>query len=604
MLFRRNLVSIGLTVSAIVLSAAITGFAEEGKIASRKSYQPQALAAVGISELKQLDPNLTGADVSVAVICRSLTYTDGQPGNDYQPDATHNCFNTSRFKFHDQNALPASVSPHSTAICSILFGRDPNATEMNLGSFDYEAAIPDANAEIYELWHFLTDSVFAQIPPDADIITAAVGNHTPQWWTRGLESLAEKYGVIIVAGIGNGSNAFDPLLYPAAGTNCLGIGVVDSVDTNDLLTNLSYFSIAHPEHSSFGPTMDGRCKPDIIAPGNCLAAVCGEPNLYEPTGNWTSFATPVVTGVIGLLVQKAKLEPNLSEVLSPEAGNCVIKAVLMNSADKLAFWHKASASKEDDHIAPLDYIQGAGMVNAPAAYKQLTAGLQSPGNVPTAGWDLNALEENQIPANSYQLTIADANAKSLTATLVWNRHYKDGYPFEPDLEKDADIRLELWAVNPDNPAEDYLLDYSDSTVDNVEHIYCSLDPNYKNYDIVVSYSDINEPQQILPPQSYALAWNVSEKQKSDDIFLYDLNTNGVVDQDDYIVLFENWVNSIKSPVPYFLGDINADGAFDANDINLLTEQMNRQADWLNTRTPNSSAAEDQGKPTKTSVFMP
>jgi len=579
MLFRRNLVSIGLTVTAVFLSASFNIFAEEGVIDFAKSYQPQALAAAGISELKQLDPNLTGAGVSVAVICRSQTYTNGQPDNNYQPDVTHNCFSTTKFTFHDENTLPASVSPHSTAICSILFGRDPNATETRLGSFEYEAAIPDANAEIYEFWHFLTDSVFTQVPPDVDIITAAVGNHSPQWWTRGLDSLAEKYSLIIVAGIGNGSNAFDPPLYPAAGANAIGVGVVDSVDTNDLLINLSNFSLAHPEHSSFGPTIDGRCKPDIVAPGNCLAAVTGKPDLYEPTGNWTSFATPVVTGAIALLVQKAKLDPNLIFALSPDGGNCVIKAALMNSADKLAFWHKGGTSKEDDHTAPLDYIQGSGMVNAPAAYKQLIAGQYKPGDVPAAGWDLNALEQNQALANSYQLTIADANKKTLTTTLVWNRHYKDIYPFEPYIEKDADIRLELWALNPDNPAEDYLLDYSDSTVDNVEHIYCSLDADYKNFEIVVSYSDINEPQQI-PPQSYALAWNVSEKQKSDDIFLYDLNTNGTVDQDDYITLFMNWVNNAKSPVHYFLGDINADGIFDANDINSLTEQMNRKAEWL------------------------
>ncbi len=604
MLFRKSLVSIGLTITAIVLSASITGFAEEQQITTRKPYQPQALAAAGISELKQLDPNLNGADVSVAVICRSLTYTDGQPGNDYQPDANHNCFNTTKFTFHDRNALPASISPHSTAICSILFGKDPNAAETQLGSFDYEAAIPDANAQIYEFWHFLTDSVFTQAPPDADIITTAVGDHTPQWWTRGLESLAEKYGVIIVAGIGNGSNAFDPPLYPAAGANCLGVGVVDSVDTNDLLLNLSNFSIAHPEHSSFAPTLDGRCKPDIVAPGNCLAAVTSEPNLYEPTGNWTSFATPVVTGAVGLLVQKAKLEPNLSEALSAESGNCVIKAVLMNSADKLAFWHKGSTSKEDDHIAPLDYIQGSGMLNAPAAYKQLTAGRQNPGDVPNAGWDLNALEPNQTSSNSYQLTTADANAKILTATLVWNRHYRDNYPFEPLPQQDTDIRLELWAVNPDYPAEDYLLDYSDSTADNVEHIYCSLDADYKNFDIVVSYSDINEPQHILPPQSYAIAWNVSEKQKSDDIFLYDLNTDGIVNENDYIVLFDNWMNTIKSPAHYFLGDINADGVFDTNDMNSLNEQMNRQADWLNTKSSNISDTDNETQQRPIFVSVP
>lgn len=576
-LFRRNLILLFLAITAMILQASFAKYAEGSQVSAESELQPQALAAAGIYELKQLDPNLTGTDVNIAVICRSLTYIDGQPRNDYQPDVTHNCLNGTKFIFHDQNNLPARLSPHSTAICSILFGRDAN--EPHLDNFNYLGAVPDANAQIYEFWHFVTEKVFTQIQPDADIITAAVGSHTEQWWTRGIQSLAEKYGTIIVAGIGNGSMAFDPTLYPAAGSNVIGVGVVNSVNTDSLQINLSNFALPHPENSSFGPTTDGRCKPDIVAPGNCLAACLGEPNLYEPTGNWTSFATPVVSGTIGLLVQKAKQDTNLSLALSPDGGNCVMKAVLMNSADKLPFWHKGGPGKDDDHTAPLDFLQGAGMVNALASYKQLTAGRQNPGNVTTTGWDLNALEENRTLQNTYRLQVLDANPKTLTATLVWNRHYNDSYPFESLGQKDADIRLELWAVNPENPAEDYLLDYSDSTVDNVEHIYCSLDANYSNYDILVSYSNIDETQQPLPTQTYALAWNVSEKQNTDDIFLYDLNADGIVNKTDYSALFDNWINTVKTAANYFIGDINNDGIFDANDINLLTEQMNRRADW-------------------------
>ena len=82
--------------------------------------------------------------------------------------------------------------------------------------------------------------------------------------------MVEQYGLIVVAGIGNGSHVHDSLLYPGAGANVIGVGVIDSVKTENLSTNLAQFCLAYPEHSSLGPTDDGRCKPDIVAPGNCL----------------------------------------------------------------------------------------------------------------------------------------------------------------------------------------------------------------------------------------------------------------------------------------------------------------------------------------------
>ena len=107
--------------------------------------------------------------------------------------------------------------------------------------------------------------------------------------------------------------------------------MVDSVNTDDPATNLAHFALAYPEHSSFGPAGNGHSKPDIVAPGNCLAAELNEPNGYEATGDWSSFATPIVAGAVGLLVQKAKQDPALSLAVSPAGGNCVIKAILMNS---------------------------------------------------------------------------------------------------------------------------------------------------------------------------------------------------------------------------------------------------------------------------------
>ena len=565
--------------------APISAVAETQEQQTDKMLQPQGLNYAGIYALRQIDSNLTGSGVKFAVICRSITYTDGEPQNDYRPSTEHNCFADNQFGFHDQGEPAAGISPHSTAICSILFGEDPDAFSSQLGQFHYQGTALDAKADIYEFWHFLIDNVFRHSPPDADILTTGIGNQFEDWWTRGIESLAERYGLIVVAGIGNGSNAHDPTLYPAAGANVIGVGVVDSVNTENPTTNLTHFSLAHPEHSSFGPTTDGRCKPDIVAPGNCLAADANDPNRYEPTGNWSSFSTPVVAGTIGLLIQKAKQDPNLNSAVSPEGGNCVMKAILLNSAKKLPYWHKGRLAKDDDHSAPLDHIQGAGMLNAVGAYKHLIAGLNKPGDVPTTGWDLNSLQKSKNPQNIYKITLAEPAEIILTATVAWNRHYESVYPFEPLPEKDANLRLELWAIDPTNPNKSYLLDYSDSSVDNVEHIYYLADAKYTNYEIVVSYSDISDANQVPATQRYGLAWKTSAKQDSDNILWYDLNADGIVNESDFAVLLNNRLNSFRASENYLFGDINADGAIDANDLVILLDHENLQADWYTENTP-------------------
>ncbi len=558
--------------------------AESGQ--TEKTLQPQGLNSTGIYALRQIDPNLTGSGVKFAVICRSITYTDGEPQNDYRPNTENNCFQYKQLSFHDQAKLPAGVSPHSTAICSILLGEDPNAFNPHLGQFHYQGVAPEAQADIYEFWHFLSNNIFPCSAPDADVLTASIGNQFQDWWTRGFESLAERHGLVVVAGVGNGSDVHDSLLYPGAGANAIGVGVVDSVKTENLATNLAHFSLAHPEHSSFGPTADGRCKPDIVAPGNCLAADDNEPNQYEPTGNWSSFSTPIVAGTIGLLMQKAKGDPSLSLAVSPEGGNCVIKAILLNSARKLPYWHKGRLTKEDDHFAPLDYIQGAGMLNAAGAYRHLIAGPAKPSDVQKIGWDNNLLQKSEIAENIYRINITNPTDKIITTTLAWNKHYNNTYPFEPIAEKDSNLRLELWAVDPENHNNDRLLDYSDSSADNLEHIYCRADANYTTYEIVVSYSGVNDQNEIATAQRYGLAWNVSEAENSDNILWYDLNADGIVGEPDFKILLNNLlIDSGKSPEGYLFGDINTDGQIDVNDVEIILKHKDLKADWYVQNTP-------------------
>ena len=73
---------------AAMLAAGSTLARAEGP-QTNETLQPQGLNFSGIYALSQLDPNLTGSGVKFAVICRSNTYIDGEPQNDYRPNIKH-----------------------------------------------------------------------------------------------------------------------------------------------------------------------------------------------------------------------------------------------------------------------------------------------------------------------------------------------------------------------------------------------------------------------------------------------------------------------------------------------------------------------------------
>ena len=540
--------------------------------------QPAALNYTGTYAVRQIDPNLTGQGVSIAAVCRSMTYLEGQPQNDYRLNIDHKCFEKRNVNFVDGLDIDNGISAHATGIGAILIGRDPNAYHQQIGAFSYEGACPNATLAVHEFWRFLVNYVYGGKELKADILTLSVGGVFEDWWTRGIERLAEKNGLIVVAGAGNGTSAFDSVLYPAAGANVIGVGVVDSVRCEALSKSLNEFSLPRIEHSSCGPTGDMRAKPDIVAPGNCLVPVAEGNAEYDTTGDWSSFATPVVSGTLGLLVQKAKSQGELNQAVSEQGGNCVMKAILMNSAKKLPFWHKGDVGKEDDHEVPLDYIQGAGLLNALNAYEHLLAG-QAEGEVSATGWDNNVITDLPGSEKVYRFEIPPAGADDfITATLVWNRHFDEEYPFEPVPDSFSDLRLELWAVNNDNPADAKMIDHSDSINDNVEHLYCPADPNYTGYKIVVTFSPYSDrkPEDIENTERYGLAWNLGKIDPEKSIWWYDLNGDNTVDNLDFGILLDNFNKVAETDEGYLLGDINMDGRIDIKDITILMKHTVRQ----------------------------
>jgi hypothetical protein len=302
-----------------------------------------------------------------------------------------------------------------------------------------------------------------------------------------------------------------------------------------------------------------------------------DPNAYESAGNGSSFATPIVAGIAGLLIQKARQDPALALATLPETGPCVMKAVLMNSAVKLPYWHKGQVSLQDDHTVPLDYAQGAGLVDAVGAYGQLTAGRFQPGWIRSKGWDTNRVARTR--AQVYQIDLSGSTEQVITATLVWNWHYRPTYPFDRLTDLSTNLRLELWAVDPGNPQRDIRLDYSDSPTDNVEHLYVRTDPLYTSYQLVVLWSDPGDPKVSMTEESYGLAWNVAAPVQDNSILWLDLNGDGLVNEVDCAKLVQNWGATHQSSNRYAIGDINADGVIDAKDLRILASNSKRRAEW-------------------------
>jgi len=512
----------GAVVGVLVLASA-------GAAQTAPDRHGGALDRIGVYALRDGEPGLDGAGVRIAAVCRSATYLAGQPQDDYQPDTTHPCLVDAGIVFEDPLAALHGASAHATTVAAILVGRDPAAIDPQGAVGLYEGAAPAAALHVHEFWRFVRNHVLAGRPVEADIVTLSLGMTFDDWWTRGMQHLAERDGVVIIAPAGNGTAVRDPLLYPAAGPNVIAVGTVDAVIGEDG-PRLDDFGLPQATHSSVGPAMDGLCKPDLVAPSNVLVP---DGAGYGPAGNWSSYAAPVVSGTAALLIQQAQADPQLAEVLGREGFGCLVRAILMNSARKLPFWHKGGPTVDDDHEVPLDYLQGAGMVDAPAALEQFRAGPGGFGSVRSVGWDLNVIEKDGLLENVYAVAVEPGDA-AVEATLVWNRHYESQFPFEPRSADDTNLRLEVWAVDPDRPENARLLDYSDSPLDNVEHVHCRVDPAYPGIEIVVRCNGPVTPTET-GTETYALAWRTTGEKWSADPWWGDLNADGLVDRTDHLI---------------------------------------------------------------------
>jgi serine protease AprX len=167
-------------------------------------------------------------------------------------------------------------------------------------------------------------------------------------------------GITVIAPAGNGGNKHMTVGVPGNNPYVITVGAMDDnrtpVDTSDDIV---------ASFSSFGPTVEGFMKPELLAPGtNVRGFVSQNSLLAEENGtsgiSGTSQATAAAAGVVALMIQQ---DPSLT----PDE----IKCRLMSTASQ--------AKKQNGKLAFSPFAQGAGLINAAAAINSTAVGCANSG---------------------------------------------------------------------------------------------------------------------------------------------------------------------------------------------------------------------------------
>lgn len=238
--------------------------------------------------------------------------------------------------------------------------------------------------------------------------------------------------------------------------------------------------------TSFGPTDDGRIKPDVVAIGQNVYGATNVSNSSYGSWDGTSFSAPAAAGV-GLLLQQVKNDYDGGWLTSD-----MTKALLINTAF------------EAGNAPGPDYRFGFGLINALKAAETIM-------NVNGDSYTGNhTLYQDAV----YEFKITAKGAEPIKATIAWidvpavaptQLILNDRTPM---LVNDLDLRIEKngeifypWKLNPDNPAGAAYT--GDNEVDNVEQIVID-DPQAGDvYTLTVTHKgNLETPVSPAPPVNY------------------------------------------------------------------------------------------------------
>lgn len=208
--------------------------------------------------------------------------------------------------------------------------------------------------------------------------------------------------------------------------------------------------------SGWGPTDDGRIKPDLVADGVDVYSLSSTSTTAYASMSGTSSAAPVVTGALALLME---LERSLSGGASFRSST--FKALLIHTADE------AGTSPGPD------YRFGWGMVNAYRAAQVMEASFREEGNA--------LIRELPLTDAALEVPVYADGSEPLRVTIAWidppgTAPQPAVDPKTPMLVDDLDVRIvdeqgnvyEPWVLDPAQPSAP--AKPGDNVRDNVEQV--------------------------------------------------------------------------------------------------------------------------------------
>lgn len=285
------------------------------------------------------------------------------------------------------------------------------------------------------------------------------GNYTNL--SVGFDNVVAATDLMVAKSAGNDRNDAGPVATGPRDCTQNGLGVdADCISPRGVAKNIITVGAmngagAIAGFSSFGPTDDGRIKPDLMAQGVGVTSTGAASDTNTFVNQGTSMSTPAVAGMAALLLEEAG---DQGLALSAAA----VKAILMQTAQDVTVGQAT--------VGP-DFATGYGIADIQAAVDllRLTGG-------PGVAQDTIA-----APGAAGAFTrafVVPAGQPELKMTLAWTD--PAGNPLapqnQPKLQNDLDLRLiapdgtvvRPWRLNPAAPATAAVRDGGDDTVNNVE----------------------------------------------------------------------------------------------------------------------------------------
>jgi subtilisin family serine protease len=277
-------------------------------------------------------------------------------------------------------------------------------------------------------------------------------------------------------GDGVEKGGYDTICGPGVAKNIVTVGAVDDA-VHDGARSLADANMAI--FSSWGPTNDGRIKPDIVSNGINLYSTDSNSDDSYATHSGTSMASPNAAGSAALLV-------NLYQQLFPGQSmrSSSLKALIIHTADDLG------------RPGP-DYQFGWGLMNARAAAELIQRHYDEPVGSMIVEGRLAAVYPTDVNPDDEYCFWSDAN-EPIRVTLCWTdppgAYTSDYDDPTPRLVNDLDLRV----IGPDRTTTycPYILSRvdpcavgttGDNTLDNVEQVYIGTPPEAGLYRVRISY---------------------------------------------------------------------------------------------------------------------